>query len=112
MEKNMKTDIEMNIYGGNVQICGSSTESIQTYHYHPKSRKFNPKTLKAFDKVLVRDDESKEWTTAFFSFIKGGTHPYQCGTEPFVYCIPWNGATEHLIGSHCDPPEFYRYWEE
>ena len=26
-------------------------------------------------------------------------------------CIPYNDETKHLVGTHDEVPEFYKYWE-
>ena len=46
-----------------------------------KKERFDPKTLKAFDKVLVRDDYKELWLCRFFSHIVNGTHVYKYMTE-------------------------------
>ena len=30
----------------------------------------------------------------------------------WVYCIPYNDETKHLVGTTDEAPGFYRYWEE
>ena len=76
--------------------------------------KFDPKTLKPFDKVLSKYYIDKEWTCGILS------HPY-CNSEfdgfivnsNFVrYCIPYNEYTRHLLGTSDEAPEYYRYWED
>lgn len=74
--------------------------------------KFDPKTLQPFDKVLTRDSGNKEWTTTFFSYRRDNYYPFMCGTEPYVYCIPYNEDTKHLVGTTDEAPKYYRYWEE
>lgn len=77
-----------------------------------KKRKFDPKTLKPFDRVLVRDDYDKEWLCAIFSHIKEGHYPYNIVSGCYSYCIPYNNETKHLVGTKDEAPEYYRYWEE
>ena len=76
-----------------------------------KKGKFVPKTLKPFDKVLVRDSNDKIWSCSFFSHQKDSEYPFVCCNEPFVYCIPYNDDTKHLVGTKEEAPEYYRYWE-
>ena len=77
-----------------------------------KKDKFDPKTLQPFDKVLTRDSGNKEWTTTFFSYRRDDYYPFMCGTEPYVYCIPYNDETKHLVGTTDEAPEYYKYWED
>ena len=78
-----------------------------------KAEKFDPKTLKPFDKVLVRDNASKNWKCNLFSnIIKDGSYPYKCVGNAYTYCIPYNDDTKHLVGTTDEAPEYYRYWEE
>ena len=76
--------------------------------------KFDPKTLQAFDKVLVRDSDSENWMIQLFSHIieDEAGYPYLCINNPYKYCIPYNEETKHLIGTTKEAPEFYRYWED
>ena len=77
-----------------------------------KKDKFDPKTLKPFDKVLVRDDASHTWKCNLFSnIIKDGSYPYKCVGNAYTYCIPYNDDTKHLVGTTDEAPEYYRYWE-
>ena len=77
--------------------------------FNPKKPKFDPKTLRPFDKVLVR--EGFEWHCNLFSH-----HLYdgyaQIDGCAYNYCIPYNDDTKHLVGTAEEAPEFYRYWEE
>lgn len=79
-----------------------------------KKDKFDPKTLKAFDKVLTRN-EYDEWTCALFSHIdnKPDAHfKYITCDSVYKYCIPYNDETKHLIGTKDKAPKYYKYWEE
>ena len=79
-----------------------------------KKERFDPKTLKPFDKVLVTDVNLKlKWKVDFFSHETGATfYPYQCTGNLYGYCIPYNDDTKHLVGTQEKAPEFYRYWED
>lgn len=75
--------------------------------------KFDPKTLKPFDKVLVKDfDETSYWTCNLFSHYNKNKGFYYCSSVPFDVCIPYNNDTKHLVGTTDEAPEFYRYWED
>lgn len=78
-----------------------------------KQPKFDPKTLKPFDRVLVRDS-GQHWCCDLFSHIveKESTYPYLCVGNAFEYCIPYNDDTKHLVGTTEEAPEYYRYWED
>ena len=82
--------------------------------FKPKKPKFDPKTLKPFDKVLVRDGNLGNWKNLFFSYIieRETCYPYFCLNNQYKYCIPYNDDTKHLVGTDNDAPEFYRYWED
>lgn len=77
-----------------------------------KKERFDPKMLKAFDKVLVNHDDI--WKVDFFSHIcqyepNGWC---QCIGDSYYICIPYNDDTKHLVGTTEDAPEFYRYWQD
>ena len=78
-----------------------------------KKEKFDPKTLKPFDKVLVRDSDIHMWKCNLFShIIKNGSYPYQCSNVGYLFCIPYNDDTKHLVGTTEEAPEYYKYWED
>ena len=77
-----------------------------------KKERFDPKTLKPFDKVLGGDYGLK-WGVDFFSHTCNDEyHPYRCVGNIYKYCIPYNDETKHLVGTKDEAPDFYRYWEE
>ena len=78
-----------------------------------KKEKFNPKTLKPFDKVLVQCNNSESWKVQLFSHIIEDDKicPYVCISYNYKYCIPYNNDTKHLVGANDEAPEYYRYWE-
>ena len=79
----------------------------------PKIKKFDPKTLKQFDKVLAKDGFSSKWTCTFFSHMDNDvSFPVYCSGGYFKVCIPYNEETKHLVGTKEDCPEFYKWWEE
>ena len=75
-----------------------------------KKEKFDPKTLKPFDRVLVRDRDIEHWICNLFSHIINDE--YLCIGSCFIYCIPYNDDTKHLVGTKEEAPEYYRYWED
>ena len=80
--------------------------------YEPEKKRFDPKTLKVFDKVLVNHDDI--WKVDFFSHIcqyepNGWC---QCIGDSYYICIPYNDETKHLVGTKDEAPDFYKYWED
>ena len=65
-----------------------------------KKEKFDPKTLKPFDKVLVRDCLDEMWRPSFFAcYLPFGREPYQVISGEWVkLCIPYEG-NESLLGT-------------
>lgn len=84
-----------------------------TAPWYEKER-FDPQTLKAFDKVVVRNIQSNTWRIEYFSHIdeKRKPYPFYCLGDNFAYCIPYNDDTKHLVGTTGEAPVFYRYWED
>ena len=79
--------------------------------YEPKKEKFDPKTLKPFDSVLVYG-EYEGWFCTIFSHIGVGEYPYNTASGNYGWCIPYNDETKHLVGTKDEAPDFYRYWED
>ena len=78
-----------------------------------KKDKFDPNTLKPFDKVLGRDADNRIWKCNLFSHInKDTSFPYRGIGGSYIYCIPYNNDTKHLVGTANEAPEYYRYWED
>ena len=75
-----------------------------------KKDKFDPKTLKPFDRVLVRDECYQTWKCGFFSHITDDDSflPYITVNSSYAHCIPYNDDTKHLVGTTDDAPEYYR----
>ena len=68
--------------------------------------KFDPNTLQPFNKVFVRDNEYDEWKVDFYSHNDiNRVHPYICAGSSYVYCIPYNDDTKHLVGTTEEAPE-------
>ena len=76
--------------------------------YEPKKERFDPKTLKAFDKIIFKGHGM--WFCGLFSHIHNS---YACVGEAYhKYVIPYNDDTKHLVGTKDEAPDFYRYWED
>ena len=72
-----------------------------------KKDKFDPSTLKPFDKVLVRDGDDEYWRCGLFSCMLGN----------IVLCeirwnqgIPYNDETKDLVGTCNEAPDYYKWW--
>ena len=77
-----------------------------------KNEKFDPKTLKPFDRVLVRNSKIEKWRCEHFSYFNEGN---ECPYVTFIsykFCVPYNDDTKHLVSTANEAPEFYRYWED
>ena len=81
--------------------------------YEPREKKFNPNTLKPFDKVIAKCNDFK-WVCEIFSHydISKGIMPYVCVGGFYNVCIPYNEDTKHLVGTKDEAPDFYKYWEK
>ena len=78
-----------------------------------KKDKFDPNTLKTFDRVLTRPSWDEKWDINFYSYTNPSwPFPYTCMDKSYKYCIPYNDDTKHLVGTTDEAPEFYKYWEE
>lgn len=76
----------------------------------PKLERFDPKTLKPFDKILARDSLDERWSIDFFSHKTGNV--VRALYSNWMYAVPFNEETKHLVGTTDDCPEFYKWWEE
>ena len=78
-----------------------------------KKEKFDPKTLKPFDRVLVRNFKTTKWRCEHFSYFDGDNYnPCIASCCSYTFCIPYNDDTKHLVGTTDEAPEYYRYWED
>lgn len=94
-------------YDGECMLFPSKEERDWS-KFELKKPKFDPKTLKPFDKVLVRDNINNPWVCDHFSYIN---HANICiTTDRCKHCIPYNDDTKHLVGTTEEAPEYYRYW--
>lgn len=68
---------------------------------HNKKDSDNHYTLKPFDKVLVRDDNLRNWELNLFSHYRfEESSPYQCLKGSWMQCIPYNEDTAHLLDTN------------
>ena len=82
-----------------------------------KKGKFDPKTLNAFDRVLIRIDGGDVYCW-FADFVSAPTIekydllPSVMSNKDANMIIPYNDDTKHLVGTTDEAPEYYRYWED
>lgn len=72
--------------------------------------KFDISTLKAYDKVLVRDTDEQVWVADLFSHVLDrplGGYTFACVGHYPNQCIPYEG-NEHLLGTNNDCSEYYK----
>ena len=78
-----------------------------------KLNKYPINHFKPFDKVLVRNKNNYIWNIQFFERLsKTPEYKFCCICSSYVYCIPYNEETKHLLGTTEKAPEFYINWEE
>lgn len=70
--------------------------------------KFDPATLKPFDRVLVRNVLTDKWRIGFFEKIDTEEPKYDTVCSSFRHCIPYLHDTKHLLGKAEMEPEYYR----
>ena len=77
-----------------------------------KKEKFDPKTLKAFDRVIVKPDNGN-WHCSILSHREDNNIYYRM-VDGYGYSriIPYNDDTKHIVGTNEEVPEFYKYWED
>ena len=74
-----------------------------------KKDKFDPSTLKPFDKVLVKVVDN--WSIDFFSYYDDVERRCICtGLVSYIYCIPYNDETKDLVGTCNEAPDYYKWW--
>lgn len=93
-----------------------SREERDWSKFKVKKPKFDPRTLQAFDKVLVRmsNESYNNWYADFVAepvYTKDET-PLILGAKEANMVIPYNEGTKHLVGTAEEAPEHYRYWED
>lgn len=114
-----------NCYDGDCTLFPSKDQRDWS-KFKPKKPKFDPQTLKPFDKVLVRDYSTEKWTTGHFSYIEYDLTDsdlrscdgkfkflvYTSGLSNYWCVVPYNEDTKHLVGTTDEAPEYYRYWKD
>ena len=78
-----------------------------------KKERFDPKTLKEFDRILGWNPGTCKWECNLFSNINDyAEFNFKCFGVSYKYCIPYNDDTKHLVGTKEEAPEYYKYWED
>ena len=78
-----------------------------------KKERFDPKTLKEFDRILGWNPGTCKWECNLFSNINDyAEFNFKCFGVSYKYCIPYNDDTKHIVGTKEEAPEYYRYWED
>ena len=79
-----------------------------------ETKRFDPKTLNVFDKVLARVYNGF-WFADFVS-VPGDDElcdiPCLVGSSNFNEVVPYNDETKHLLGTADEAPEYYQYVDE
>ena len=77
-----------------------------------KKERFDPKTLKPFDRVICKNGIGMWHCDIFSSYSETYVYKYVCIGSTYEKCIPYNDDTKHLVGTNNEAPEFYRYLED
>ena len=108
---------------GTITICGITSPEIMLFpsreqrdwtkvKYEPKKERFDPKTLKPFDRVIMKPDNG-DWHCSILSHREDNNIYYRMiDGYGYSYVIPYNDNTKHLVGTKDEAPDFYRYWED
>ena len=112
----MKQTIEIDVPDGKKAIWKDGKVVFEDIKLQlPKKHKFDPKTLKPFDRILFKNSSIDTWACSLFShhIKKDEAFPFfTCTGYAIKYCIPYNDDTKHLVGTTEEAPEYYRYWED
>lgn len=95
-----------------IQIEKGRTKSLFAKNqddYELVPNKFDISTLKPFDKVLVRNDNSQVWKCNLYSHYSEYPFHYVCINTSYKQCISFEG-NEHLVGTTNDCDEYYKTW--
>ena len=102
------------VYDGSYGIAGFNWGIYMKYQdqYELVPNKFDPKTLKAFDRVIIKPDNG-DWHCSILSHREDNNIYYRMiDGYGYSYVIPYNDNTKHLVGTKDEAPDFYRYWED
>ena len=103
------------VYDDSYGLVGYTWMIYMNYQdqYELVPNKFDITTLKAFDKVLVRNTNSEVWRISLFGCFSNEERYFMCmANSAFYQCIPYNEDTKHLVGTADDCDDFYKTWEK
>ena len=80
-------------------------------------KRFDPKKIQPFDKILVRDGNGLVWVPCLFdSILKEptgkGSVVELISEKTWKQCIPYNNETKELVSTGDDCPDYYKWWED
>ena len=78
-----------------------------------KQKKLDISTLKPFDKVLVRQNNTNEWFISLFDrfLYEEQSYRFKCLNNcRYIQCIPYED-NKHLLGTTNEPNDFFVTWE-
>ena len=106
--------LQYNPESGKLQykLIGSLNCNPESNIEREQKEKFDPKTLKPLDSVIVRSDDKGTWFCDSFSYVYPDSICVCTGGCEYKQCVPYNDETKHLIGTTGEAPEFYKYWED
>ena len=91
-------DYEGRYNGAGECLLFPSKEVREWDNFTIKNNKKND--FKPFDKVIVRNTSTSSWKAELFSnYTDDPMFFYQCISDKYVYCIPYNEETAKLIGT-------------
>ena len=98
-------DTELDIW---LEIDNPIFDFIHNKYRIKPEKKFKPKKLQPFDKVLVQ--EFGKWTIDFFAYFNPNSEtPYYCIGHFADIILPYNDNTKHLVGTNIAAPDYYKF---
>jgi hypothetical protein len=105
------TNVGEEFYSSNTEHSVVVFSIKEQDHYELVPNKFDINTLKPFDTVLVKSDNSAIWECDFFSsYNPNCSNKFHCIGAWYNICIPYKN-NEHLLGTTNDCSEYYKTWE-
>lgn len=93
------------------ECCLWPSKEVRTWEgWKCPKPKFDPKTLKPFDKVLVRD-ANNIWEIDLFGYIDNDGWA-MCLSHGYSQCVPLNDDTKELYNTRDEAPGYYKYWKD
>lgn len=108
LEKRIATEEEKQKLFNAIKEHGYTWNAVTKTLEKLDEQKFDPATLKPFDRVLVRNVLTDKWRIGFFEKIDTENSKYDTAYSSYRHCIPYNDETKHLLGKAEMEPEFYQ----